>query len=93
MVAEVAVATALVVTVKLAAVALAAMVTDAGTDAEVELLDDNVITAPPVGAAAVRVTVPVLLVPPVTRAGLIVTADKAAGAGLTVSTAVLVTLL
>src|SRR3989442_1797358 len=45
--------------------------------------------APPVGAAAVNVTVPVAPVPPTTLVGLTVTEDKlgAAGAGLTVSTA------
>src|SRR3989442_10966154 len=45
--------------------------------------------APPVGAAAVNVTVPVAPVPPTTLVGLTVTEDKlgAAGTGLTVSTA------
>src|SRR2546422_11120128 len=45
--------------------------------------------APPTGAAAVSVTVPVLPVPPTTLVGLTVTEDKLAGGGtgLTVSTA------
>src|SRR5437879_7019504 len=45
--------------------------------------------APPTGAAAVSVTVPVLVVPPTTLVGLTVTEDKLAGGGtgLTVSTA------
>jgi hypothetical protein len=63
-----------VATVKLALVCPAATVTLAGTVAAV-LLRDNVTTVPPVGAAAVRVTVPVELAPPVTVLGLSVSAE------------------
>jgi hypothetical protein len=69
MVAAVALETALVVTVKVAVVPPAATGTLPGTWAE-ELLLDRVTTAPPVGAAPVRVTVPVEELPPVTLAGL-----------------------
>jgi hypothetical protein len=90
MVAVAAVVTVVVVMVKVALVAFAATVTEAGTEAEALLLD-KVTTAPPAGAAAVSVTVPVLLVPPVTAVGLTETADSVAGAGLIVSVAVLLT--
>jgi hypothetical protein len=90
MVAVVAAVTVLVVIVNVAVVAFAATVTDAGTEADTLLLD-SVTTAPPAGAAAVSVTVPVLLVPPVTLVGLTETADSFAGAGLIVSVAVLLT--
>jgi hypothetical protein len=89
-VAVVAAETLLVVIVNVAVVAFAATVTDAGTEAEVLSLD-SVTTAPPAGAAALSVTVPVLLVPPVTLVGLTETVDSAAAAGLTVSVAVLLT--
>jgi hypothetical protein len=88
-VAVVAAVTVLVVIVNVPVVAFAATVTDAGTEADAVLLD-SVTTAPPAGAAAARVTVPVLTVPPVTRVGLTETVDSAA-AGLTVSVAVLLT--
>ena len=55
----------------------AATVTEEGTVAELLLLD-RVTAAPPVGAAAVKVTVPVTDVPPVTLVGLTVTELKAA---------------
>src|SRR5438132_8356826 len=86
----VAAVTPVVVTPKFALVAPGATVTLAGTPATVVLLLDNVTMAPPVGAAAVKVTVPVLGAPPTTLVGLTVTEDRvgAAGAGLTVSTAV-----
>ena len=86
----VAAVTAVVVTPKVALVAPAATVTLAGTPATIVLLLDNVTMAPPVGAAVVKVTVPVLGAPPTTFVGLTVTEDRvgAAGAGLTVSTAV-----
>src|SRR5216117_4134702 len=85
----VATVTAVVVMEKFALSAPAATVTLAGTLATVALVLDKVTMAPPVGAAAVNVTVPVLPVPPTTLAGLTVTEDKvgAAGTGLTVSTA------
>src|SRR2546427_27697 len=73
-----------------ASVRSGAMVTLAGTPAPVVLLLDNVTMAPPVEAGVVKVTVPVLGAPPTTLVGLTVTEDRvgAAGAGLTVSTAV-----
>ena len=89
-VAVVAAVTLPVVTVNVAVVAFAATVTEAGKVAEVLLLD-RVIMAPPAGAAAVSVTVPVLLVPPVTLVGLTDTADSVAAAGFTVRVAVLLT--
>jgi len=85
--------TAVVVIEKFALRAPARTVTLAGTLATAVLLLDSVTMAPPVGAATVSVTVPVLPVPPTTLVGLTVTEDKvaAAGTGLTVSTAVRVT--
>jgi hypothetical protein len=61
--------TAIVVTVKFAAVLPAATVTLAGTVAE-GLLLNNTTVMPPAGAAAFRVTVPVEETPPITEAGL-----------------------
>ena len=61
-------ATAVVVTVNVAVVEPAATVTFAGTDAAA-LLDVSVTTKPPAGAAADRVTVPVLETPPATDVG------------------------
>src|SRR6185369_9745960 len=72
MVTFVAAATWLVVSGKVAVVAPAATVTVAGTPAEALLLV-SAITAPPAGAAAVSVTVPVLPAPPTTVAGFSVT--------------------
>src|SRR5215475_1656676 len=88
MVTAVTAVTALLVTVKLAVVAPAATVTDAGTVAAFTLLLVRVTTAPPAGAAAPRVTAAVLLAPPVTAAGLSVSPATAAG-GLTVSVTIL----
>ncbi len=89
----VAAATAVVPIEKVALTAPAVTVTFAGTLATVVLLLDSATMAPPLGAAAVNVTVPVLPPPPTTLVGLTVTDDKvgAAGTGLTVSTAVRVT--
>src|SRR5712691_4544302 len=85
--------TAVVLIAKFTLRAPAATVTLAETLATVVLLLDSVTMAPPVGAAVVSVTVPVLPVPPTTLVGLTVTEDRvgAAGTGLTVSTAVRVT--
>jgi len=83
---DVLLATALVVTVKVAVVAFAATVTLAGTVAAAVLLLLSVTTTPPVGAAPFSVTVPVDAVPPVTDVGFKPT-ELGAGA-LTVSPAV-----
>src|SRR5947208_9537934 len=63
--------TVFVVTLNVAVVAPAATVTDpdAGTVATLGLLLVNATTAPPAGAAALSVTVPVLFAPPVSVAG------------------------
>jgi hypothetical protein len=61
-------ATAVVVTLNVAVVAPATIVTLAGTVADA-LLDASVTTMPPAGAADDNVTVPVLAVPPVTDVG------------------------
>ena len=81
--------TLLVVTVKVALVAPAATVTLAGTVATAVLLLDSVTTAPPLGAAPLRVTVPCEELPPVTLVGFSVSEDRVT-AGETVSVAVLV---
>jgi hypothetical protein len=80
--------TALVVTVNVAVVALAATVTLPGTWATVVLLLDKLTTAPPDGAGPFNVTVPVDEVPPVTDVGLSLTELRLAA--LTVSVAVMV---
>jgi hypothetical protein len=76
------------------AVALpAATATDAGTFAEVLLLE-RATEIPPAGAAPLKVTVPVTDIPPVTLVGLTATDERAAlAAGVIVSAAVLLTLL
>jgi hypothetical protein len=71
-------ATALVVTLKVALVAPAGTVTLAGTDAAALLLESET-CAPPAGAAAVSVTVPVAAPPPVTLAGLTASDERAGG--------------
>ena len=55
-----------------AVVALAATVTLAGTCAAAVLLLERVTNAPPVGAGAVNVTVPVEVLPPMTEVGFTV---------------------
>src|SRR4051794_22252493 len=71
-----------VVIEKLAVVVPAATVTDAGTEAALTLLLVSVITAPPAGAAAPRVTVPVLFAPAVTVAGFTASEPNTAGAAI-----------
>jgi hypothetical protein len=74
------VATALVLTVKLALVAPAATVTLAGTRAAPVLLLESDTTAPPVGAGPLNVTVPVEdCVPPVTLVGFTASEDNVTG--------------
>ena len=69
MVAEVEVVTELVVILKLALLLPAVTVTLVGTLVALEL-SESVITAPPAGAAALKVTVPVEELPPTTLVGL-----------------------
>src|SRR5690242_21457005 len=69
MIATVPTVTIFVATVKVAVVAPTATVTEAGTVAALVLLLVNATTAPPTGAAALSVTVPVLFAPPVSVAG------------------------
>ncbi len=71
---------------KVALVAPAATVTLAGT-VTAALLSCSVTTAPPDDAAAVSVTVPVALFPPVTDVGDTLTDCNCAEAGLTVRVA------
>ncbi len=80
-------ATARVVTVNVAVLALAATVTLAGTVAAPVFELDSDTTAPPGGALPVRVTVPVAGVPPTTLVGFKETDEFAAG--VTVSDVVL----
>ena len=80
--------TACVLTVKLALLAPAGMVTLAGTLAAVSLLE-SVTCAPAAGAGPLRVTVPVDdCAPPVTLVGFSVSEETVMGGGVTVSEAV-----
>ena len=72
MVTDVLFATANVVTVKLAEVCPPGTLTMPGTVAAAALLVESVTEIPPAGAGALRNTVPVALVPPLTLAGAIV---------------------
>src|SRR5204863_4631338 len=74
--------------VKPALVAPAAIVTLAGTAATPGGLLASVATRPPAGAALVNVTVPAEEPPPVTLAGLTLTAESDAGGGTGVSVSV-----
>ena len=71
-------ATESVATVKLAVLLPAATVTEAGTPAAAVLLEDRDIVTPPVGAAALKVTVPVEDVPLGTLVGLTETEESSA---------------
>jgi hypothetical protein len=87
--------TALVVTVNVWLVAPAATVTLAGTRAAAVLLLESATIAPPAGAAALSVTVPVEdCTPPTTLVGFSVSDERVGAggaAGVTVSEADLVT--
>src|SRR5262245_24481757 len=83
--------TAVVVIANVAVVVPAATVTDAGTVAALRSLLVSVTSAPPAGAAALSVTVPVLPAAPVTVAGLTLTPASPAAGGFTVSVAVFAT--
>lgn len=74
-------ATALVVTVKLALLAPAGTVTLAGTAAAAGLLLASATTAPPAGAAAVRLATPVEGVGPTTLEGFTEMEERLAAAG------------
>ncbi len=77
-----------VVIVNVTDVAPVGTVTLAGTVPTVVGLDARTMTAPPVGAARVRVTVPVTATPPVAAATLVVMPESAAAGGVTVTEAV-----
>ena len=87
-------ATALVSTVKFALVAPDATVTLVGTVATAVSLLESVTTAPPAGAASLRVTVRVERVSPVTLVGLRLNEERVTGVAVwvTVSTAEVVSL-
>jgi hypothetical protein len=90
---EVFAATGLVVIVKVADVAPAATVTLGGTCATAVLVLCSVTVVPPVGAAALKVTVPVELAPPTTDVGVLPMEDKVtfAAAALMLRVALLLT--
>jgi hypothetical protein len=77
------------VTVKFAEVEPAGIVTPGETVATAVFRLASTMLAPPVGAAALKVTVPVDVLPPATLAGLSETPSRAAAPGLTVKVAVL----
>jgi len=76
--------TELVDTVKFAIMAPAGTITLAGTAATAGLLLESATAAPPEGAAALRVTVPVEGLPPTTLVGFRLNEERVAG-GVTVS--------
>ena len=69
-------ATGLVAIAKLALMAPDATVTLPGTDATAAFELERLTSSPPLGAALVRVTVPVAPLPPTTVVGLVVTDDR-----------------
>src|SRR5258708_40291381 len=73
--------TALVLTINVALVAPAAIVTLDGVLATFVLLLESVTTAPPEGAASLNVTVPVEEFPPVTLVGFTETEERATDSG------------
>jgi|SRR6058998_1074086 len=90
MVTEVVVDTGLVLTVKVALVALPGTVTLAGTVATLVLLLERATTAPPLGAGPLSVTVPVEELPPVTLVGLRLSDESVGGLATTVNALTLV---
>ena len=80
--------TGLVVTVKVAVVAPAATVTDAGTWAAAVFELVRATVAPPVGAAPSKITVPVDVPPPSTEVGFTDTPVSVAAGDVTVRAAV-----
>src|SRR5437763_14394462 len=83
MITAVTAATGLVVIAKVTVVALAGTVTVVGTVAAMGVLLVRVTTAPPAGAAAPSVTVPVLPAGPVTAAGLTLTITRGSSVSVT----------
>jgi hypothetical protein len=78
-------ATGVVVIVKLAVRLPACTVTEGGTCAAAVFPLDRAITTPPLGATALRVTVPLDVLPPVTPVGLTVNEVSEGAAGVMVS--------
>src|SRR5687768_2952917 len=85
---EVSEPTGLVVTVNVALVAPAGTVTLDGTAATADAALDSATAAPPLGAGALSVTVPVEVPPPVTLDGFSVSDDSVMTGGVTVREAV-----
>jgi hypothetical protein len=74
-------ATALVLTVNVALVAPAAIITVDGTVAAAVLVLESATVAPPAGAAPLSVTVPVEEFPPITLVGFSESDERETGAG------------
>ena len=85
-IADVEVVTEVVVTVKVALVAPAGTAILTGTVADVELHKRET-DPPPLGAGALKVTVPVAELPPTTVVGLIDTVERTVAAGVSVRAA------